>query len=816
MSSQSIHYDAALGGPIKLPDEIDSIHFNEDRVTELKCFLRAITNTENQTKLVHQSLPLHMRRRAMSYNPKRLPRKFRSAHVAQYSKSGLPEKKKRPSRKYRRKARNLLQEYNRRKRTYMWMETHIWHAKRFHMIPKWGYKIPYTPTNKGHRACYRATAKHCLIQDISYYGCIEIQGPEDVMKNHLRRICSEKIGLTIAAKAFLNGQRSGNVFVYKKDQYPNQCLGEIKFVWKSESSKNEKRILWMFVHPAFYKELMEELVVLFELRNAYRDDYLNSDEPLNVSKIIKNVGTVRIPKYENPLLSIEIKALKDTLNYFRLTGPLSHAVLTKSLKPYQQDISKNVDHWFSDWIQTTGSEKSHIQQFAFWEQSKNLTTPAVLSPGLVVSSVIEDPRLNRKKKRTKALPDAIITNRDLPETGLQLSCSPIWNESIRDIITTKMLSTHQLNVLRGKQSLVPGEPCAFENDIQPVPILLIQNPGSQDADYKQLGYGAGWDLIAPSGYGLPIWQTLIMWGAKPAGLKETDMQALESGIDTHRVPDTVLGRAESDVEYEEKWYKYYARPNNRRINYKKLAIASPFRCPWLQLVSEWTGKKETDFYVLRDQESLSKAHHALNRKFNLKSALLPPSSLIPLYLTMKTRGNPGDNALICLPLRSDFRQNKQNRLGSDLRPVYTEPLRKDPQQKERLLLRSQHLRLLKRLRNRRIRQKKALQLKNPGTLIRIAKPQNDKLIKEHLTKVRELWLPANPESIRNQCSRECFGYVTQCNFGLSEAKVTALGYVTAKGLEKLYKTCTKGTFKVLVRGTKSRCYRFATIKIRTD
>ncbi|KXJ80840.1 hypothetical protein RP20_CCG023129 [Aedes albopictus] len=815
MTSEALQYDAALGGPIKLPDEIDSARFNEERVTELKSFLLTIANTEKQTKLMHQSLPLHMRRRAMSYNPKRLPRKFRNAHISQYCKSGLPERKKRPSRKYRRKARNLLQEYNRRKRSNMWLETHIWHAKRFHMIPKWGYKIPYTPTSKGYRACYRATAKHCLLQDMSYYGCVEIQGPEEVLKNELKKICSEKIGLTIAAKAYTSGKRSGSVWIYKKDQYPKQCLGKVKFIWKSESTTDGRRVLWLFAHPAFYKKLIEELIVLFDLRNAHRDDSMDVDEALDVSKVTKNAGTIRIPKYVNSKRSVEVKELKDTLNYFRLTGPLSHAVLSKALKPFNSTKGEKSNHWFSNWIKTAKNIKSTEQQTVFWELTKDLTTPEETNQSPSGCDRGKSRFARRKKKRTKALPDAIAANRDLPETTTDLARSPIWAESIRDSVTTNMLSTHQLNALR-TQGLVPGEPCAFEDTIQPVPILLVQNSGSQDPAFKQLGYGAGWELIAPSGYGLPIWQTLIMWGAKPAGLKETEMQALESGIDTLRVPDTVLGQTESDAEHENKWNKYFAKPNNRRVNYKKLAIASPFRCPWVQLVSEWGGTEGAEFHVLRDQEILSKIHHALNRKFNLKSAQMPTSSLIPVYLTMKTRGNPGDNALICLPFRSDFRENKQKKQHNDFSPVFTEPLRKDPQQKERILLRKQHLRLLKRLRSRRIRQKKTRQRTNPGTLIRIAKPQNEKLIRDQLVRIRELWLPAKPESIRNQCSRECFGYITQCNFSLSEAKVAALGYVTAKGLEKLYKTCIKGTFKVLVRGTKSRCYRFATIKVRTD
>lgn len=32
-----------------------------------------------------------------------------------------------------------------------WLETHIWHAKRFHMTNLWGYRIALTPTNKGKR-----------------------------------------------------------------------------------------------------------------------------------------------------------------------------------------------------------------------------------------------------------------------------------------------------------------------------------------------------------------------------------------------------------------------------------------------------------------------------------------------------------------------------------------------------------------------------------------------------------------------------------------------------------------------------------------
>lgn len=74
-----------------------------------------------------------------------------------------PPKGKRPSRKHRRRPRNLLAEYARRKRRHVWLETHIWHAKRFKMAELWGYKVPLHPCDKGIRAAYRGSAHHVLL-----------------------------------------------------------------------------------------------------------------------------------------------------------------------------------------------------------------------------------------------------------------------------------------------------------------------------------------------------------------------------------------------------------------------------------------------------------------------------------------------------------------------------------------------------------------------------------------------------------------------------------------------------------------------------
>jgi hypothetical protein len=44
-------------------------------------------------------------------------------------------------RKYKRRPKYLLRDYERRQRKYVWLETHIWHAKRMKMANLWGHKM---------------------------------------------------------------------------------------------------------------------------------------------------------------------------------------------------------------------------------------------------------------------------------------------------------------------------------------------------------------------------------------------------------------------------------------------------------------------------------------------------------------------------------------------------------------------------------------------------------------------------------------------------------------------------------------------------
>lgn len=527
--TEKFEYDASIGGNVRLENEITTFHHCHQRIDEIKALTAAIAHPSS-TKLIFQKLPKHMRRRAMSHNPNRLPRKYRLAHRAQMSKSGAPAKTKRPSRKYRRKPCNLLLEYQRRQRQHVWLESHIWFAKRFHMIPKWGYKLAESSCDKTYRSSYRATVKHCLMQDISYFGNIEICGPLDVLRSGFERMRGESLGLGICAKAFIDGQREGTIELFAIDSYPYGALGRFRFIWQPPKQDNTQRRLWLFAHPSIYQKLVQELCKLFDL-------------------IEQSETEVKSKMYSNKMTSVEIHEMKNHLNRFRLTGPLSHSILSTAFKPKTTLVSEEKS-WFADYMKSQTNASIHEAQSNYWNEVKNANSSAELPPGMILALNIEDPRINRPKKRTKAIP-SIVTSIDedvrctIPKFN---SNSAIWESDQRGRIQNDKISTHEICVQRNKNILVPGERCAFENKLQAIPVLVIQRPGSKNAN--RLGYGGGYDVIVPPGYGISTWMCLIMWGAKPGALREMETIAREAQEDEF-LPDTETAVINSTLTEDE-------------------------------------------------------------------------------------------------------------------------------------------------------------------------------------------------------------------------------------------------------------------------
>lgn len=445
--SENQQYDNFLGGLQELPASIGLLRFTAARCKEIQTLKQSLTSSKGG-KLVFQKLPIHMRRRVMSHNANRLPRRLREIHLNQLKKSGLGAKHKRPPRKYRRRPQNLCAEYIRRQRKCRWLETHIWHAKRFHMTERWGYKLPQSSCDKSFRACYRASAKHCLLEDISYVGCIEINADEKCIIDHFSIICDKNVNMSIGAKAFINGNREGKLTLFSN----GVPLGMVNFHWMPREN-NVTRKIWIWIHAALFNSVLNTLVNLFNL---------------------KLHGSVDRNLYSNQEKNIKLYDLRFELNRFRLTGPLAHAILQKSLLP------ANLQTPSANWKEAYTDEKCNklSNQAKYWKQLRHIASAGELSPYIIIGLTVTDPRYNMPNRRSKALAD----NSDIESWNVtapypeDLSFSPIWNKSVREFVKQNKVSNSDLCEMRRKL-LVPGT----ELDVPglAVPYLLIQRPGSR-------------------------------------------------------------------------------------------------------------------------------------------------------------------------------------------------------------------------------------------------------------------------------------------------------------------------------------------------
>lgn len=241
------------------------------------------------------------------------------------------------------------------------------------------------------------------------------------------------------------------------------------------------------------------------------------------------------------------------------------------------------------------------------------------------------------------------------------------------------------------------------------------------------------------------------------------------------------------------------------------------------MLDEWHPNPNTQhsqrFYVLRDKLKLHEIEQFLNAKRNTVPKNVDENCLIPVTLTLNDRGNPGQFSIICLQNRSDVKRarglsrGKKWSLSLAKEPALTQQIAADKNECKRKQLRLNHLQLLKRLRRKRVRVKRKQQEYSERKVI-IAPPQTAKFVTEQYEQMCELWLPATPKTIRQQCMREVFGYLTQCQFMFHEAKVCGTGYVTINGLRKLSQCNGRALNQVLVRDPNSLNYHLARISIR--
>ncbi|XP_027842404.2 ribonucleases P/MRP protein subunit POP1 [Aphis gossypii] len=812
-----------IPGHVRPGNQVDVDSFLLARNQEIQALLKEIQTPKKCNKMIFQRLPKKMRRRVMSSTVKRMPKDLRAAHKKSIEKQINKHVRRRKD--YRRKPKSRRLDYMRRQKNGKWLETHVWFAKRFHMVLKDGYKLPKSSHDKTYRACYRAIGNHCLAQDVSYMSCIELKGPYDQLIKGLMHHVNQDCGRTFKAKCYEQGTREGSICMYKNGTYPHGAIGRVSFLWDI-CVQDKMRAIWIWAEPSIYSQLAKELQTTFNLKQN-NSDSLESGPPVlkkpKLLEIIKNSKNTVIPVVQTPSFvnsTMKMTLLKGSLNRLRITGPLSNSVLSRILYPAILVNSKKIieEKWWSSHLNNL--KKSTDIQTKLWESLSGADRPESYPANCVIGFHTIDPRLVFPMKRTKALPiskDSLLTEDYSFQLPTVASVSTIWNSKVRNKSTQNKMSNCEINKLRSNCVINGNDKIALdEHSMSIIPILLIQRPG-QYHPITRPGYGSGWDIILPAGWAMPFWLGLIMNGCQPGGLRETTTMILERCLPRSDEPDTDAGNLRAKLEKEEAMKKHFRLPPQMRINYIKLGFQTPFHCPWDILCNEWMLDSNNK-YVLRNIKLLAQLQNlTLNLKEkinfeNLKSEFVDlQTCLVPIRLQLSQKGILKPNSHVCLPTLDDL-----NNIGdkSNLGPL--EKIHKDLNAFKRKVYRLEHKKLLRSLRRKRVLEKKKRNILCKRFKLKVS--PTSQIVKEYLNQMKKLWIPEEQTPLKHSCSRVILGFSCNSHFSFTKSKYIGIGYMPGPALIELFNLWSESKTNlpyVLVRNPSTNNYRYALLSITT-
>ncbi|KAL0580130.1 Ribonucleases P/MRP protein subunit pop1 [Marasmius crinis-equi] len=552
-----------------LPGAIDVERFAESRAYEIDAMQSAMkTASSSSTHRAWQVLPRHLRRRAASHDPRRVPTRLRAKAKAEMD----PIKKKALGRslpklgRSKRLARSEV--YLKRQRDKRWLETHIWHAKRMHMDNMWGYRLAVTPTEKSFRPSHRASEHHAILHDASYMGLIELKGPEATLISILKMVCDCQ-STNPGSQRYIGGSRAGDFDFYEPAMYPYKFIGPTTIMWRpppatqpqkvapgfgvkkgkgkeKEKAKDESKLpvktAWIRCHPGLFDDIFSAL---------------------RTATSVTLCGTSEI--------EVEIADLRGTVNIFEVIGPKASQVIKGALSPVMEDMEKEFKE--------------------FWGDLGDVQTPGALARNMVVGFKVYDPRLKFPPKNANVHYPRPEPPSPFIHPTSALARSELWDESSRMKLKQPRFKKKDLDDRRAKNP-IPGKPLQPLRQDDRIPVILIQRSVESPEEDKDNTAVHGYTLMFPAGWSMAFLPSLIYTGTRVGGQRERAYQAYEAGKPyfPRDFPGTGLYDAYAKERQEEEQAKWLRTPPAKKVNYEKLGTRSPWRADWEVVLGVVTAK----------------------------------------------------------------------------------------------------------------------------------------------------------------------------------------------------------------------------------
>ncbi|CAL8129569.1 unnamed protein product [Orchesella dallaii] len=795
------------------PSQINVRLFVAARVAEIATLTTKIANTRDpriSKGFSFQHVAKHMRRRAVSHQPKRLPTRLRAGHLSQVKKSsGSVKKVNKPSRFHRKRPEVSILEYNYRQLRSpdkpRWLESHVWHAKRFHMIPLWGMMIPRAPTSKSFKALYNASNNNAIMQDLSYLRCLMLTGnsKSEVLSGISKLITTDYNPSDIRRGELLSGRELVGVVTSVADNTPSKYLGSIRYQLVTPTLEGGEFKLILWCHPIMQSELIDELRSVYNMEDEEEDEDssgkvtgmehdLNQDETKFLWKLINS------RKWLNEETGVVMKDMSEFYNRIRITGPKSLAILKEIIE---------ISH------QPNAHPQSKENQEKIWNSLETVTA-APNNMTLVLDVV--DPRLKLQKvRRGVRFSSKTASGEPALSSTSSMGADSVWSEgAIRCMLRTKMSDKDVSE--RRRKNLIPGTSIADDMTPNVVSLSLVfrtdQNAGN-----------TGIDIIVPVGWMMPIWISMNFCAVRAYGLEFEEYLTFEmesfNGFtsSTYLPPDISTFSASNSSHHDAKKAKYFSYAPDKRSNLIKLGCAFPFSVDWerfLKFTFNLGIDAAVDVKIVRKREDLlelsnyffSKRKKRETVELNIADTFLVP---VKLYLV---NGCVSDGGCICLPTEEDY-----GSVGSvrwrDTVNVHQDPL-EDIHEAKRHDLRNKHQKKLAKLAKKRKSARKASRFADDNDKLsfetRLKELDSQVSVEAYNNQMNQLWVNENVEEVLAKQTREVMGFVSYSHFSYKFGQSAALGYVTLRQMKNV--KFVKDQMLVLVRDwSRTLEYRWANL-----
>ncbi|GFZ46872.1 hypothetical protein JCM24511_04092 [Saitozyma sp. JCM 24511] len=599
-----------------MPGMVQVERFAETRAMEILAFQNAIKAAASfGNSRCFQSLPRHLRRRAASHNPRRVPKRMRSRAAAEIDPGDNIAKLHRKRAKLRAKGDlrgvSRTEQLLRRQKDKTWLPTHIWHAKRFRMINLWSHRLPLTPTLKSFRPAYRFARRKATITDVSYFGTIELEGGRDGLVDLLKRV----YGGAFAGTKYESGGRVSRGWMYHPDRFPEGLIGEAEILWQPSSGPDPGRRVWIRLHPSIFSEVWDVLKLATRLQ-------VDTSEQSSGSS---STGPV-------PFGGLQIRDLRSELDGFEITGPLAGKALRRVLRLCRSESGVK-----SKFFDALGSAQSSSE----------------MPKGLVAGLKVYDPRLHfppapySPDDAAQTAPDGILRTSVSLEPSADLALSDIWDSDTRDSVSKPRYKKSDLDLRRHRLGLPGTRLRAYAQDDR-IPILLVQRsvrsgsaPNAHDADAEAFH---GFTLIMPRGWSQYFLNSFAYAGCLVTALEERRAMYREAGrscFPEHFGASCLAGLKWEEDKAREEERRWKRRPPGKRAEWDKLGTRWPFKPDWKAIISGCkSDAPDRDAPI--DEEASINAAPALPSVSTTptNSPWLLPDTFLPMLRPMSTTASP--------------------------------------------------------------------------------------------------------------------------------------------------------------------------------